>query len=132
MKPVKRNPSSRELRAFGIAMLGGFAVIGGLIAWRLGVNPAAIVCWTLGPALFLCSFWKPIGQPIYYVWMTGAMYLGMVVTTILLSLLYLLFVPVFSLIRLKDPLRYKLKPTGSYWEDHKPHEATIERMKRPF
>jgi hypothetical protein len=132
MKPVKKNPSSSELRVFGLAMLVGFAVIGGLISWRLGVNVAAIVCWVLGLALFLCSLWRPMGQPVYYVWMTGAMYLGAVVTTVLLTALFVVFLPIFSLIRLKDPLRRRLKPTGSYWEEHRPHEPTLERMVRPF
>ena len=132
MKPVKKNPSSSELRVFGLAMLAGFGLIGGLLAWRLGVNAAAIVCWVLGAALFLCGLWKPVGRPVYYVWMTGAMYLGTAVTTILLTVLFVVFLPIFSLIRLKDPLRRKLKSTGSYWEDHTPHEATLERMMRPF
>jgi hypothetical protein len=40
--------------------------------------------------------------------------------------------PVFSLIRFSDPLRFKLKSGGSYWEDHPPHEPTLERTMRPF
>jgi hypothetical protein len=41
--------------------------------------------------------------------------------------------PPFSLlVRRKDPLRRKRTKEGSYWEDYKPYEPTLERMKRLF
>jgi len=64
--------------------------------------------------------------------MTGAMYLGMAMTTVLLSVLFVILLPFFSLIRLADPLRLKPKSSGSYWEDPTPHDATLERTRRPF
>jgi hypothetical protein len=64
--------------------------------------------------------------------MTLASYLGMVMTTLLLSVLFFVLLPIFSLIRLKDPLRLKLRSAGTYWERPDPHEPTINRMRRPF
>jgi hypothetical protein len=132
MKRVQRYPSSSQLRKFGYAMLGGFAVLGALFWWVFGATTGAVVCWALGPLLLLCSLWAPAGQPVYYVWMSAAAYMGTAVTCVLLTILFLVFLPVFSLIRLTDPLRYKWRSAGSYWEDHSPYEPSMERMMRPF
>ena len=65
--------------------------------------------------------------------MTLAGAIGTVVTFVLLSVLYFVFLPIFSLIRFKDPLRLKMPPKAtSYWEEHKHHESTLERTARPF
>jgi hypothetical protein len=79
-----------------------------------------------------CFVSYAIGRLLYIVWMTGAMYLGLVVTTVLLSVLFVILLPLFSLIRLSDPLRLRMKSSGSYWEDPTPHEATLERTRRQF
>jgi len=145
MHQVNRNPSSAELHKFGWAMLLGFGVIGAVL-WYFGPEPngwvwtgvtaqkVSLAAWILGPALLLVSFGpQPLARPVYVVWMTAATYIGMVVTFILLSVLFAVLLPVFSLIRLKDPLRLKLaKPGESYWEDHADHESTLERTARPF
>ena len=76
---------------------------------------------------------RSVATPVYVVWMTAAMWIGRVMTPVLLTALFVVLLPVFSLIRLGDPLRLKLKPKGeSYWEDHKHHESTLERTARPF
>ncbi len=142
---VNRNPSRGDLRSFGIVILVGMGVIGAVLwsyggeaGWRLawqgnGAQKVAFVLWALGvvvAAITLTSV--PAGRPIYVAWMTLAMWMGMVMVPVFLTVLFFVLLPVFSLIRFKDPLRLKLKKTGTYWEDHKPHEATIERMMRPF
>ncbi len=151
MIPVNRNPSISEVRAFGLTMLGGCAVVGAVLwywgllpeaGWRpasgwgwkgTGRHTAALVLWVAGPSLtLLCAASHASGRALYIVWMTLAKYIGTVMTFILLSAMFFLFLPVFALIRLKDPLRLKLQETGSYWEDHEPHEPTIERTMRQF
>ena len=72
------------------------------------------------------------GLRVYMGWMTMAQAMGSVMNVVLLTLLFIFFLPVFSLIRLKDPLRFRRNATGSYWEPARPHEATLERMARPF
>ncbi|MEK7710827.1 MAG: hypothetical protein AAB341_02930, partial [Planctomycetota bacterium] len=64
--------------------------------------------------------------------MTATAPVGIVMSTILLTMLFMLILPVFSLIvRMGDPLRKKLGG-ATYWEDYKAHEPTLERMRRPF
>lgn len=148
---VNRNPTIPELRRFGWVTLGGFAVLG-ILAWYLAVKPdgvwwptdwgwagagkqvAALVLWGLGLAMLLVCLSSPgVARRVYVGWMTGAMGIGTVVTTIMLSILFVVLLPVFSLIRFADPLRLKRKPPGeSYWEDHRHHESTLERTIRPF
>jgi hypothetical protein len=60
------------------------------------------------------------------------MVLGTAMSIVMLTLMFFLVLPVFALIRLKDPLRMKLHREASYWEEPKPQEASIERMMRPF
>ena len=151
MLSVNRNPSRSDVRTYGLVMLLGFGVIGAVL-WYKGVKPPggwwpdagwgwnasawhviAVVLWVLG-ALFaiVCQLSQAGGRRLYVVWMTGAMTLGIGVTTVLLSVLFVILLPLFSLIRLADPLRLRMKSTGSYWEEPTPHEATLERTRRQF
>ena len=149
MFTVNKNPSRDDLRKFGVAMLLGFGFIGAilfLLPWLkardasafewtgTGLQIAAVSLPALGAALFLLSYASPrAAKPVYIVWMSATVPIGIVMTTIMLSVLFFVLLPVFALIiRLGDPLGKKLKAEGSYWEDYRPHEATIERMERPF
>lgn len=130
---VNREPSAAELRKFGGAMVLGFGVIGGIVLWA-GAMGVAIGLWSLGAALFLLTrISLAAAKPVYVVWMTAASFAGIVMSTVLLTLLYFTFVPVFSLIvRRGDPLRKKLHAGPSYWEDYRAHEPTLERCRRTF
>jgi hypothetical protein len=142
---VNRNPGLAELRKFGGAMLLGFGVLG-LVAWYTGPMPhsfawagvwrqkLAVVLWALGVCLLAVSFGpRALAKLVYVGWMTAAMQLGAVMTVVLLSILFVVLLPLFALIRFADPLRMRLRPPGeSYWEDHKQHESTLERSARPF
>lgn len=142
---VNRNPSRTEVRNFGITILIGLAVIGSALWWLTKGEAAAlawtgrsgqwmaVVLWTVGVVVAAVTLSSQTGgKPIYVVWMTVAMWMGMVMVPLLLTVMYFVVLPVFSLIRFKDPLRLKLKQGGSYWEKPRPYEATIERMSRPF
>ncbi|MCP4593890.1 MAG: hypothetical protein GY842_24410 [bacterium] len=145
MFTVDRDPPPAELRKFGGAMLLGFSVIG-LVLWYFGPDPngwgwdpvypkkMALGAWILGALLLLVSFGpRGLARPVYVGWMSAAMGIGTVMTFVMLTVLFIVLLPVFSLIRLKDPLRIKLKAKGeSYWEDHEHHESTLERTIRPF
>ena len=145
MQSIKIDLSASEVRNFGLITLGGFAVLGAIL-WYQGRSPesvlgwaggwqqqAAVGFWIVGLAFAgICVASHKVGLKLYTGWMTAAMYMGAVMTTVILSVLFIVLLPIFSLIRLKDPLRYKLGGTDSYWEDHEPHPATLERTARPF
>lgn len=149
MTTVNKNPSPNDLRAFGRAMLLGFGILG-LLFWYFGLRGAgwlpadwgwngsgrhvtAAVFWGLGLVLFILGFIPGVCRPVYVGWMTVAFKIGGVMTVVMLTVLYFTLLPVFSLIRFWDPLRLKLRPDlDTYWEDHPPHEATLERTMRPF
>jgi hypothetical protein len=94
---------------------------------------AAIVSASLGAALLALSrASRSMTKTVYVGWMTATAPVGIVMSTILLTVLFVLILPVFSLIvRMSDPLRKKLGG-ATYWEDYKAHEPTLERMRRPF
>lgn len=136
---VNRNPSAKDLRQFGVVMLIGLGVIGGLVWWRLGGSGVgrglALALWIIGGLCFLVEFAAPasVGRPLYVGWMSVAAAIGKVMVPLFLSVLYFTFLAPFALIRLGDPLRKRLRPAGeSYWEPHTNHEPTVHRMHRPF
>jgi len=128
-------------------MLIGFGVIGVLL-WVAGTRRtgASVLVWTgasaqiaavlfafLGAALFALSLASPaMTRTVYIAWMTVTVPIGIAMSTVLLTVMFVLVLPVFAMIvRLGDPLRRKLGG-ATYWEDYKPHEPTLERMRRPF
>jgi hypothetical protein len=149
MFTVNKNPTDGDLRKFGRAMLIGFGVLAvalWMIVWWRG-GRADMFSWSgsalevtaaclaaLGVALCVVSLASTsAAKPIYIVWMSVSVRIGIVMSTILLTVLFAVLLPVFSLIvRLGDPLRKRLVAGGTYWEEYKGHDATIDRMRRPF
>ncbi len=142
---VDHNPSASTLRRFGLTILIGLGVIGGLLWYKGGGDPSwwqwsgspvqslAIAFWIIGPTVLIVCLAAPgAGRLINIGWMTGAMAIGTVIIPVGMTLLFVTLLPVFSLIRLKDPLRRKLGTADSYWEESAPYEATLERMRRMF
>ena len=146
MLNVNREPTPSALRVFGLTVFGGFVVLGAVFWWLgradgaglawtgSGLHWAAIVLWIVGAIMLALTLGaQGLGRRVYVVWMTMGALVGTVTTFVLLSVLFVVFLPWFSLIRFKDPLRLKLARRGdSYWEPPDPHESTLERMIRPF
>ncbi len=146
MFTINKNPTTADLRGFSWAMLGGFIGLGlvisvasAVLGW-LTIDPAKAkstfyVFTAIGVAFFLISRFAPhpIARGLYVAWMSAVVPIGIVMSTIMLTMLFIVILPIFSVIvRLGDPLRKKLNTSASYWEDSKPHEPTLERMRRPF
>ena len=148
MFAVNKNPSASDLRKFGWAMLGGFGVIGVILwvtAWRrhggdgvlgwssAGAQVVAVCLWALGAGLCALPLLSPaLAKPVYVAWMRVTVPIGMAMSTILLTVLFVFVLPVFALVvRVGDPLRRKLGGT-TYWENYKPYEHTLDRMRRLF
>jgi len=63
-------------------------------------------------------------------WKKFALKIAKVQTFILMSVIYFLLVPFFSLIRFSDPLKLKIKEKkDSYWEPKKEIDVSFDRMK---
>jgi hypothetical protein len=115
-------PWLRVRDASALSWAGSSAQIVALIFWGLGV---ALLGLSRGP--------RPVARTVYVVWMSVAVPIGVVMTTILLTVLFVVLLPLFSLVvRFSDPLRKKLMQADSYWEDYPRYEPTLERMRRPF
>jgi hypothetical protein len=64
-------------------------------------------------------------------WKRFANRMGRVQTFILMTIIYFLVVPIFSLVRFSDPLKLKLnKKSTSYWETKKEIDTSLEKMKQ--
>lgn len=67
-------------------------------------------------------------------WKNIAQKIGRFQTQVLVTLLYFVAVPVFSLIRLRDPLRLKLwqqkRLAKSYWQKRAPASQDIKDFRR--
>ena len=129
-------------------MLLGFTVIAGIVWWLYarkhdlamttwnggGGQILAAVLFGLGVVLGVVGLAMPtsVSKPVYVAWMSATIPVGVVMSTVMLTLLFVILLPVFSLIvRMGDPMRKKLGG-ATYWEDYKHYEPTIERMARPF
>lgn len=147
MFTVNKNPSVSDLRKFGWAMLFGFGVIGAIlwfVAWRrygggsLGWTGAAgqqvaVGLFVFGVGLWVIGTTAPnFARPVYVTWMRASMPIGLAMSTVVLSVFFVFVLPLFSLVvRWGNPLRKKLGGR-TYWEDYKPYEDTLERMRRLF
>lgn len=146
--PVPTNPSERVVRKFGWAMLGGFVFLAALMlfvdwyrhpagpwAWNGGRRQwAAVVLGTLGVLLFGVSLvGGRAGTTVYRIWMRAARRVGIIVSTIALTVFYFVLLPPFVLlVRRQDPLRRRLHRGGTYWEEYPSAEPTLDRLRRLF
>ena len=113
-----RSATARDLRKFGLTVGGVFCLLGLLFLWR----HKWWYPWMLWPGVPLMALGTILPRSlkwIYVGWMTLAMLIGAVVSTILLTLLfYLVVTPIGLVARLagKDFLSQKLEPSSaSYW-----------------
>ncbi len=130
--------TTKNLRVFGIA----FAVVWAALAifcryvwkWESAGTWMPIFLVLAGLFLLPALFAPQALKPLYGPWMKFGLFLGIIMTAVMMTVLYIIVLPVFSLIRLKDPLRFKMNkdPKASYWEPHTMSESTIERFSRPF
>jgi hypothetical protein len=64
-------------------------------------------------------------------WKRFANRMGRIQTFILMTIVYFLIVPIFSLVRFSDPLKLRLKKKStSYWETKKEIDTSLEKMKQ--
>ncbi len=77
---------------------------------------------------------RPLLRRLYAGWMAFGRFLGHVNLFIILTVLYVVVLPLFSLIRFRDPLgksRRRLR-SATLWTPMKPHPQDLELLYRPF
>lgn len=132
--PPEKEPS---MRVFGVVLLVGFGLIGGLALWSYratGVQWRLIVGSTLialGSIVFLWSLGSPRTlPPVYRAWMRFGQGIGTIVSSILFSVLYfVVFFVIGRLMRLfgTDPIQRRIdRRAGSYWRKHAPRSAPAD------
>ena len=135
---AKKNPmepTSKDLRKFGIGLFVILGVIGGLLIWRERVT-GPYFAGASGLSLILSLAWPQALKPIYRVMMWIGHKLAWVNTYVILTLVFIvIFMPVGLFLRLigKDLLNQKLEPDReSYWLDRKNPPFDPEAYKQQY
>jgi hypothetical protein len=127
--------TEKNLRSFGLLVGCAFTALGAWIFFKSGSEHRLVMAGipgAVGILLIAFGLLAPLRlATVYKVWMTGAHWLGAVMTPAIMTLFYFTLLVPFTLIRFKDPLRLRLGST-SYWEPYRNAEPTIERFQRPF
>ena len=132
---VHWHPDRAELRRFAWWMLGGFAILGGMAAWRMGaVGVAPLVVWGLGAALAASTLVPHLGRAAYLaVYLTSGV-IGYVVSRVVLTaIFYLVFTPIGVALRVsqRDLLGARRPQGGSTWIRHQ-QRGTADSYYRQF
>ncbi len=133
---INLNPSKSELRWFGLLLFLFFALIGGLVFWRLGSLAVPSVLWLAGAVLGLVYYAvRPLRRPMYLGWMYAVYPLGWTISHLLFGCIYfLVMTPIGLLMRLsgRDPLERRFDPeAGTYWVE-RPARVEPSRYFRQF
>ncbi len=135
MALIQRNhePTSRELRIFGLLLVLFFCLIGAIVLWRASLWTIATVCWTTALLVAIVYYSVPsVRRPMYMVCLTVTYPIAWTITHLLLVLVYYGWItPVGLLMRLfgYDPMRRRLnRQAKSHWIRRKP----IKNVNRYF
>ena len=120
MISINRNPSSRDLKWFGLLVLVFFGVLGAIARWRFDAEVAPLRLWIAGAVL--CAVYyavPPIRRWMFVGWMYAAFPIGWTVSHLLLLIVYyLILTPVGLILRLtgRDLLDRSIdRGAISYW-----------------
>lgn len=130
----KVKTETQKLRQFGLVMAGALGLFGSLAVWR--GHEWGQYLWYLGGAFLLLGLVMPrVLGPIERVWMAFAAVLGVVMTTIILTLtFFVVMTPMGILLRAmgKDLLELERNPeVDSYWAPVDP-EGSASRPDKPY
>jgi hypothetical protein len=120
MITINRNPSSRDLRWFGLLLLLFFGLLGALARWRFGAPDTATALWQIGAVLCIVYYAvPPLRRWLFLGWMYAAFPIGWTISHVLLLVVfYLILTPVGLALRLggHDPLERSFdREAATYW-----------------
>jgi hypothetical protein len=127
--------TTRDLRKFGLTVGGVFLLLGGLALWRHKWTAP----WLLTPGIVLFGLgllWPRALKLIYIAWMGLALGLGLIVSSIMLTVFfYLVITPIGLIARLagKDFLSLKMEPAAkSFWVAREKPVRTAAEYEQQF
>lgn len=114
-----------------------FLIVGGVLTWRWWAITPAVTAIVASGVLVSTGYRAPqILKPLWQGWMKFAMFLGMVVTAVLLSLVWILLaIPMALLMRTlgKKVLDLTFRSTAaSYWEERDPKTGDFKLLERQY
>ena len=120
-----REPTSQQLKVFGLLLGPFFGLIGALVLWRAGTWTIPVVCWIVALLSVIVYHCVPSAKRTMYMAPMTVMYpIGWLVSHALLALVYFGWVtPVGLAMRLfgYDPMRRRLaRQKASHWVRRKP------------
>lgn len=125
--------TARELKKFGLVLGAAFAALSLLLLLRgssiWGVTAAFSALLLVTGLLF-----PTLLRPLEWFWMKLALVMGIVVTNVLLTLVFLIGVTLTGLVMRmlgKDPLRLKQNGRNTYWQDVEP-DGPCSRPDKPY
>lgn len=133
---INENPTSRDLRLFGVLLAGFNVLAGGLAHWRFQAPEAALVVWGAGAALVaLYAIVPPLRRRLYVGWLYAAYPIGWTVLHLMLAITYYaVLTPIALVLRLArgDLLeRVPDRTAMSYWSVRRP-AGDVRRYFRQF
>ena len=129
---INWKPAPRALREFGVVMLVGLGVIGGLTFWR-GRHEVAYALWAFGAVSGVLGLTGTrIALPFYWGWMSIGFLLGNIVgRALIVVFFYGVITPMGLAMRLlrRDRLALRKPKTDTCWCDS-PAVSDIEYYQR--
>jgi saxitoxin biosynthesis operon SxtJ-like protein len=118
-----REPSSTELRNFGILLASFCGLLGGLVVYHTGSWSSASFIWGAGALVSVFYYTLPATQYLVFrSWTTAVYPIGWIISHALLAAVYYMVItPIGLALRLwnRDQLQLKLSPSSStYWIPH--------------
>lgn len=115
-------PDRRKLRSFAVVWMVGFALVGAVVAFTVGREPATWLWLAAGAVGIPGALFPAVARPVYLVWMGLAFPVGWVMTHVVLLAVYFgVFTPLALAFRLvgRDALGRRPGPrTGTYWSEY--------------
>ena len=128
-------PDNKKLRNFGITLgVAGGIVLGVILPFVWGIRTGALP-WVIGGVILGIAVLLPSClRFVYEPWMKFAHYLGIINTSILLFIIFVLFViPVAIVFKLRssDPMNRKFDPEAASYRVAS-EQPDLDNLDRPF
>ena len=133
---IKRNPTVKDLRWFGILLAAFVILVGAIARWKFERPVPAQAIWTVGAVIVgVYAAIPSLRRWIYLGWLYAVFPIGWTVSHVLLAAIYFLVVtPIGFLLRLikGDPLeRAPDRSATTYWAE-RPKATDMRRYFRQF